>query len=1498
MYTRQPKSPGSPNPCLAAVIAVVFIAAGPVPATAQWQTVDFDLTKSDAQAYATDIPPAAFTPEGLRLPVKPGVEYTLTSRQMFSDEFDFDLQIEVPERSEKGAVYIDEILVNQERRRKAVGTYRNVSLRPGSDSGTIRYYKDGRPMRGRVDNHETDASSTTGYGQGFMEWLRMHKAPQAKVWFLQRLRGEPYSWPAVADYPKTTYFQEDCDSFQVGFVVRSPAGPEGASGTVRIKAMRIAGAAVRPRDRQRRTFLFDFGPVNQELEDEFTPVNQYSTYTPAKGYGWVIPDPEKLVLDESLVPELDDEAIAAHGLPPVPRDDEGWYQSFLRKAYWLELNDKRLFYSTSHGFDYVEFFQKWLDLKTPLDRDFVGMARPYHFGMDHRYQKDVEERRGSLYIDDDLSGEFLVDLPNGRYNLILGVGYSASLFGGPSGAFNVEVQGRVRKQGLGPHWRRASQNPIRDVNVTDGRMRIRLFCDVRKAMDPYSNHNLGLGWMLNYLLVLPADEPELMNQWEWKIIKRRGEVIRRVTFVPGGPARTRNEGNFISLNGKPFYFHKVMNNYHPGSTEHYPYYCLATVLSLKHPIRDSAHFFRPDWEKLSYSDDYPWQSIDEMNMTYTWGFRGTLHHDGILSFVPHAAAGEGSPTLDSRGRSNRYNIQPPLNSALGKEIQKEAYTMMSNQLRLHPANAGHFVYEELWHPDDAGFEDQSLLQFREWLRRKYGSVERLNEEWGRNYKSFDEIAQPEPYKKEFWDFTPEWVDFRKFRGWAQREMVRSACDLLRGLEPEHFSWGAKGDFGTQSWYTGEFVDAFGWYDPYVAASVARYFGRAAVSFGYLFECEHAYLDGRRQFDHKPGPRTYRGRDEAQQNYNHLISSVFKGTKGFFSEWYEDGMCHAFHRTAYLKEEAPKYRIRHWTGQLPFYEPAAFEGPPVNMDRNVLRASAANQMLLRLAPLWLPAKPLTPRVLLPTTEASFFLRFFGEPPYADFETVGMRVLRSANLCADFMALPAVEDLSRYRLIVMTDTAQAISRRDAARIKQFVRDGGKLILLDAAGFSDDVRPRRYRPGPGEVFPLEEFAELGGYRLAADNAWHMSLGKTTVRFAACDVSPGTADGTVLGDYDLQYYYEPLRGSRVFLKGKLPKTGKEVALGLVNPAGNVVVASVPPKEAKEEVVRLLARWFRPVLDRWQPDDRVTIAGIDDAWDMYAGCLEGEGYTLAAVCNLSAQEQRKVSLRLGTLPKGEYAVIDVTSPRPELMKKSDGGLRLRPDPAAWNMKIERWMSGDEIARQGIACEVQPLQARVFLLRPKADRVWVSLWPPSLAAFAELPITIAYGTGPGEKDAAGSLRAALASLAVKADVAAAGRIKRKRVRHEVRIDPMKANRGYREDMSTWYLMDVFDNELIDCPNNLILVGSADTNELVKLLAKEGTFAYDKMPEKIGAAYPDPGRGVIGMVEAVNSAIYDLRSESRDAVVAGGADAAGTRLAVEELVRLLRRHVPRTSQQGK
>jgi hypothetical protein len=85
------------------------------------------------------------------------------------------------------------------------------------------------------------------------------------------------------------------------------------------------------------------------------------------------------------------------------------------------------------------------------------------------------------------------------------------------------------------------------------------------------------------------------------------------------------------------------------------------------------------------------------------------------------------------------------------------------------------------------------------------------------------------------------------------------------------------------------------------------------------------------------------------------------------------------------------------------------------------------------------------------------------------------------------------------------------------------------------------------------------------------------------------------------------------------------------------------------------------------------------------------------------------------------------------------------------------------------------------------------------------------------------------------------------------------------------------------------VGSTETNSLAAHLAKDGTFAMDKVFEKVTAGYPGPGRGVISTVESINFATYDMRSQARDAVVVGGSDAAGTRAAVAELVRLIGKH---------
>ncbi|MFB3892410.1 MAG: alpha-amylase family protein [Phycisphaerae bacterium] len=1476
-----------------------FLAAicclAPTVGASTWQTLDFELTKNDREAYTTDLPADSFTPNGLKVHVKRGVQYSLTGTRMFTGDFSFDLQIEVADRKGAGSIQVEMVLVNDDARRKVVGNYANLSPRPNTESLHVQYFKDGKAMGTQFEGRWCD-SSTGGSHGGVIEWLRIHKLDK-RVWFCHKLKGDEYRWGGPLNYPETSYFREDCDSFKVGFIIHCDGD---ATGTVLIKAMRISGASVKPRDPADRTFLFDFGPISQELEDDFTPVSEHTMYSREKGFGWVIPEPEKIWYLDQGIPQLTDAQIAAEGYPPIPDDCEAWYKGFLRQCYWLQKNDKKLFFSTSHPGDWVEFFKQHLDLKTPLERDLVGLCRPYQFSLNDLYKRDVEERRGSIYMDDDLTGEFLVDMPNGNYNVIIGVGYSTSLFSG--GKFNIEIQGRVRNKDLGPNWRRPDQFPVRNIVVDNGQMKFRFYADLRQCMGPHWNFNLAAGWQINYIVILPADRKELMDQWEWRIIRRRGEIIRRVTFVKGEPPVTRNtaaqagqKAGFFTINGKPLYYHKVQNNYIPGDTEHVGYYCLANAMSTYHNVNQSRHFFKPDWEKLSYSDDYPWDSVDRMNAGYSWGLMTSLHHEGILSFVPHSVQGEGTPTVDSRGRQNRWNIQPPLNSALGKEIQKEAYTMAANQLGLHPGYELAYIYEELWHPDEQGYDDQSLIQYWEWLKRKYGTIEALNAEWGRQYKAFDEIVPPVPGKLEV-TFSPEWANFRKFRGWAQRQTVQGAVDLIHKLEPNHATWGAKGDFGTQSWYTGDIVDGFGWYGGYTAASVSRHFGRTPLTFGYFLNCEHAYTDGRKQFDHTPGPRDYKGRKETQSVYNHLLSEVFKGTKGFWSEWYSDGLCHPFHRTTLIKTDGPKYRIKEWTNQIAFFEPEAYEGPPVKMERSALYAQRANQLLYRAGHLWLPAQPLEPKVLFPCMEESFWLDFFGPRPYGDFESVCMRFMRSCGLSADFMEMTDVPDLSKYQLIVLSETCQAITRRDAQRIRDWVNAGGKLIILGAGGFSDDARPRRYSRKPGEVYPLEEFAALGGYRIVASDEWHIEQKGVTFTFAKNDIDPRIADGAPAGTWDTQLWYEPAADSQVFLRGHLPKANKDVAMGLLNARRNVMVVNFPPAITwlpdgmRDGLSHPLAKLFRKlIVDQWKIDQRVVLGGVEDNWDWYAGAMVGDGYWLAVVCNQNAKEARKAALRLNFLPAGEYTIEDITGEPPDVLNKADGGLTLKPNPAARQVKIDYQMTAQQIAQRGIDCDLPPGQARMLLIRPAATKTWVSIWPPALAALASHSVTVAYGTAAEDKAGAEAVAAALVKVGVRATLAPAADVKRKKMVHEVRIKPEGTTIKPGENRKQWYLVDTFDNEVVDSDDSLIIVGSTQTNSLLAGLCKEGAFAYDKVLEKPTAEFPGLGRGVIGWIDAVNSPVYDLRTPARDAVFVGGSDAAGKNAAVNELVALIARN---------
>src|SRR6185437_8159723 len=134
-------------------------------------------------------------------------------------------------------------------------------------------------------------------------------------------------------------------------------------------------------------------------------------------------------------------------------------------------------------------------------------------------------------------------------------------------------------------------------------------------------------------------------------------------------------------------------------------------------------------------------------------------------------------------------------------------------------------------------------------------------------------------------------------------------------------------------------------------------------------------------------------------------------------------------------------------------------------------------------------------------------FLGPRPFADFESVQRSVLRSSNIPADFLNIAACGDLSKYKLIVISEGCQTIAKSDADRIRAFVNAGGKLIILNGGGFTHDERPQRF--SKDKVFPIEEFADLGGYTIVCDNHYHGPLGKVTASFVKNPITPDFADG-----------------------------------------------------------------------------------------------------------------------------------------------------------------------------------------------------------------------------------------------------------------------------------------------------------------------------------------------------------------------------------------------------
>jgi beta-galactosidase len=136
-------------------------------------------------------------------------------------------------------------------------------------------------------------------------------------------------------------------------------------------------------------------------------------------------------------------------------------------------------------------------------------------------------------------------------------------------------------------------------------------------------------------------------------------------------------------------------------------------------------------------------------------------------------------------RGSRRHYSP--SSAVYRRYAAGIARKLAERYRDHPALALWHVDNELGCHVSEFYGEEDAAAFRQWLGRRYGSIEALNEAWGtafwsQHYATFEEIIPPRAAPT---TLNPtQRLDFQRFSSWALMDYYRSLLAVIREVTPD------------------------------------------------------------------------------------------------------------------------------------------------------------------------------------------------------------------------------------------------------------------------------------------------------------------------------------------------------------------------------------------------------------------------------------------------------------------------------------------------------------------------------------------------------------------------------------------------------------------------------------------------------------------------------------------------------------------------------------------
>jgi len=973
--------------------------------------------------------------------------------------------------------------------------------------------------------------------------------------------------------------------------------------------------------------------------------------------------------------------------------------------------------------------------------------------------------------------------------------------------------------------------------------------------------------------------------------ERRARGLYNLEIPKGLVQKFAVKNGYIHRDGKPF-FMAYANSFDVGREsvlKIYNYYGLINVRMACHFLPMEI-FGLPIWLKEGW-DKYnlqPWeigQILNDTRLNYDQGIMTILYStesfglqrmDYWLDNYPEVIA----QTADGTRLTNESgHMHPDHTSPVYQEYLRQSHTVMGRTFQDHPGVLGLSAWEEMgWRiPQSPGkLVPQSpadLRRYQAWLEKKYGGIGKLNDEWGADYKTFEDVKFPE--------WKEQTANFANFQAWRSEATVKCAEIIYKAFKeaaPNQLVMGQKthGDLGFSSGYWTHAIDSWAlteWTD------ISRETPTSAMASLGLASCR-AQGDKVMELaiwclhcDYVQNESPSMDPKKKKAPYSYIMQHVFRGYKALHWDAY-DLNYGDFHLIHYNKRWAKGSKT--WDGKDKRF--ASSGTADVVMEERTLKAARIQQWIMRNASLILPANAPKSDVAVLMTTASRMIGYDLEHKLAlikrinayfdnagqDFYFLGA-LFDNMHLKFDCVEERVIDYIFKYKVLIVGYQANVMSRNTAEKIKEYARKGGTVIFYPEAGTWDSINFQKDKTA-GEISPGFGLSELCGVKIENDKIIEQNgmlvkkeisgykTGETVMTNRYFGVKLESIGGEVMAETE--------DGQPALVKGW---NGRTYYFG-------GYLGCMYHQGAREHIAQLV----EGILKSAGVEKRVEIEGMADRRQVMPDLLEGEGYWLVSVNNFG-DEGQKLKIKVNGLPENEYEVVDISGEGLTFEKDAGGSFHLKPDPEGAKAKyVTEKISGKELAKAGFEGKVEKYMSRVWLIRPAGADVWVNATKEALRSYVELKkplkLVTGYRSNGDEERTVEELRKQLTDKGLTVKVVKDDEIKTKVIEGSLVED------GYE--------LEKYRHVVIDEDANLIVIGNAAENSVARHLETAGKYVFNKVPEIVDEKYPGKGRGIIQLVESINHISYDATDKGRDAILVGGSDRDGAIKAINVLARIM------------